>query len=149
MRREGKNIKSQKRKCNECHLEPKCFEGKYIMKYPQLNKTEQVQLTFKVDIHYIWLYLIQVDITDTNSIKQTTKSLQTCIYIYPFIYNWVNEYISIFTQKTMSPQVTIFISNSFQSLLLRISLALLIYSFSLLDLYNWSGHHLLWSSWFE
>ena len=33
---------------------------------PPLNITEQVQLTFKVDIHYIRLYLIQVDITSSN-----------------------------------------------------------------------------------
>ena len=33
---------------------------------PPLNITEQVQLTFKVDIHYIRLYLIQVDITSNT-----------------------------------------------------------------------------------
>ena len=39
--------------CNECHLEPKCLGDIRYNEVPPLNKTEEVQLTFKVDIHYI------------------------------------------------------------------------------------------------
>ena len=57
----------------------------YIYTYnevPPINITEQVQFTFKVDIHYIWLYPIQVDITTQKHIGNKYIYIYTYICIY-------------------------------------------------------------------
>ena len=77
-----------------------------FMKYPQINITEQVQFTFKVDIHYIWLYPIQVDIT-----KQKHINIYIYVYIYIYIYTYVPiKALGIFTTKVFA-QIISFDSN--------------------------------------
>ena len=49
----------------------------YYNEVPQLNITEQVQFTFKVDIHYLILT------THTNVVR---KQPNTCTHIYIHVY---------------------------------------------------------------
>ena len=89
---------------------------------PPLNITEQVQLTFKVDIHYIRLYLIQVDITCSNRQQK---------YIYTiswYIYKYIQQYTPRLKTQNRRSLIKTYLLNPIASLH-QFESVLLIYSF--------------------